>query len=64
MQVPMSPDQQKCGGIIDKARLLQAEIGGEIMNTMEKAALKILETLVVNEVRIVEKGPITLSAMM
>ena len=60
MTVPDSPDEQKCQGIVDQAGHAEGEVGGMIMDVMQRAAMKVLGTLVVGEKKIIEKGPITI----
>ena len=63
-QIAPDPEQLKCGGIIDAARITNGAIGESVKQSMEQLALTVLNILVVNEEVIVQKGPITLYTKM
>eukprot|EP00094_Tigriopus_californicus_P011733 TCALIF_11336-PA protein Name:"Similar to lov-1 Location of vulva defective 1 (Caenorhabditis elegans)" AED:0.02 eAED:0.02 QI:96/0.94/0.83/1/0.71/0.80/36/119/3138 len=64
MNIASDPEQQKCSGVIDAARVQEELIGKTVMEVMKKSALKVLQTLVVDEERIIEKGPLTIYSKM
>lgn len=64
MNIPGDPEQQKCSGVIDAARVQEELIGKTVMEVMKKSALKVLQSLVVDEERIIEKGPLTIYSKM
>ena len=63
-QVPSDPDQLKCGGVIEAARVTAGAAGESIREMMGTMSLDLLSRMVVNEKRIIEAGPITILSQM
>ncbi len=59
MTVSADPDEQVCGGVIAAAKEASGKMGADIMDTVAELNKLTMGRLVVNETKVVKKGPIT-----
>lgn len=64
MKVPEDPQAQRCGGIIDAAKLTGASVGQKLMDILSQMGQTLLAKSVVNEEQLIETPGVTVYAKM
>ena len=62
MKVPEDPAAQKCGGIIDAAKLTGEQVGQDLLNMLSQMSKTLLAKSVVNEKQLIETPTIAIYA--
>ena len=62
MKVPEDPLAQKCGGIIDAAKLTGQQVGNQLLDMLSQLSKTLLSKSVVNEKQLIETPSITMYA--
>jgi hypothetical protein len=64
MQIPSDPEAQRCGGIIDAAKLTGEEVGPQLLDMLTQMSRTLLRKSVVNEKTLIETPSISIYAKM
>ena len=62
MKVPEDPAAQKCGGIIDAAKLTGERVGQDLLNMLSQMSQTLLAKSVVNEQQLIETPTVAIYA--